>query len=314
MFSAGKIWTMVAALAASVTLIPSTPLKAQDAGLSLSTMGRRAVLRNWMHSDVKDAWTSGYKGQGSHIITIDDFSSRWGYIGRMRNGYEIRRHGGWTLLQSALIAPGATLSYQDYRRGTAIRLNKDKLNVVNLSYGMFGRDGYNVRYIRWSDQERSIIDNAWTNRSVVVKSAGNDRVAMNTARSDGAKDYLASALIGAQSAIFVGALKWNGSVENPAPLAVYSNFAGDDENVQNQFLVVGVEGNKTNLYGTSFAAPVVTGYSAILGSKFKGASPDQIATRLLDTARTDTISGYSASIHGRGEASLSRALAPASIQ
>ena len=78
--------------------------------------------------------------------------------------------------------------------------------------------------------------------------------------------------------------------------------------------MVGVEGSKTGLYGTSFAAPIISGYSAILGSKFTSATPTQIANQLLNTARQDTISGYSSAIHGRGEASITRALAPISIQ
>ncbi len=77
---------------------------------------------------------------------------------------------------------------------------------------------------------------------------------------------------------------------------------------------MGVEGDKTGLYGTSFAAPVIAGYASILGSKFKSASATQITNQLLSTARTDTILNYSPDIHGVGEASLSRALAPASIK
>jgi subtilisin family serine protease len=69
----------------------------------------------------------------------------------------------------------------------------------------------------------------------------------------------------------------------------------------------------TNLYGTSFAAPQVSAYAAIIGSKFTTATPLQITDQLLDTARTDTIQGYDVAIHGQGEASLSRALAPQSI-
>ena len=83
--------------------------------------------------------------------------------------------------------------------------------------------------------------------------------------------------------------------------------------MQNQFLTVGVRGDLTRLYGTSLAAPVVSGYAAVLGSKFTSATPTQITRRLLDTARTDTINGYNASVHGKGEASLTRALAPISI-
>ena len=52
----------------------------------------------------------------------------------------------------------------------------------------------------------------------------------------------------------------------------------------------------------------------MLGSKFTTATPTQITNRLLDTARTDTLAGYTAAKFGKGEASLSRALAPVSIR
>ena len=82
--------------------------------------------------------------------------------------------------------------------------------------------------------------------------------------------------------------------------------------------MVGVTGGAlaqggTNLQGTSFAAPQVSSYAAILGSKFPGATALQVTDQLLDTARTDTIRGYDITLHGQGEASLSRALAPLSI-
>jgi subtilisin family serine protease len=67
------------------------------------------------------------------------------------------------------------------------------------------------------------------------------------------------------------------------------------------------------LQGTSSAAPQLSAYAAILGSKFPRASALQVIDQLLDTARTDTIRGYDMQLHGQGEASLSRALAPQSI-
>ena len=79
-------------------------------------------------------------------------------------------------------------------------------------------------------------------------------------------------------------------------------------------LVVGVDGARTGLYGTSFAAPIITGYSAILSSKFTNASSTQIANQLLNTARQDTISNFNAATHGRGEASITRSLAPINIR
>ena len=56
------------------------------------------------------------------------------------------------------------------------------------------------------------------------------------------------------------------------------------------------------------------GYAAVLGSKFSTATATQITNQLLNTARQDTVKNYSAGVYGRGEASLSRALAPVSIR
>ncbi len=137
---------------------------------------------------------------------------------------------------------------------------------------------------------------------------------LNTANAAGRIDLLSRDLIGAQSVIFVGALSSNGTTKDRASLASYSNFAGATTAVQEQFLVVGVNSSATGLSGTSFAAPIVSGYAAIVKSKFTGASHTQIATRLLDTARRDTIAGYNPAVHGQGEASLSRALAPAKLR
>ena len=99
-------------------------------------------------------------------------------------------------------------------------------------------------------------------------------------------------------------------------IASYSSIAGDNVNVQRQFLVVGVESAAggpsfgTGLAGTSFAAPIVAGYGAVLSSKFTTASPSQVAGRLLETARTDRIMNYNASIHGQGEADIAYAMSP----
>ena len=97
-------------------------------------------------------------------------------------------------------------------------------------------------------------------------------------------------------------------------MATYSNFAGTDTNVQKNFVVVGVRGDVTGLNGTSFAAPVISAYAGVLGSKFTTATATQITNQLLTTARQDTILNYNVTIHGRGEASISRALAPVAIK
>lgn len=226
---------------------------------------------------------------------------------------QLLRHGEWTRQQANMIASSATMRSHDFTMGNRIGLVRG-LNVLNLSYGMFAKAGYSATQIRWSAQETSIISYAREGRAVVSKAVGNDAVAIGAANAAGNVDYLNLALVGGQSAIFVGALDRNGSTENPASLAWYSNYAGTDPAVQRQFLAVGVTGEMTGLYGTSFAAPIVSGYAAVLGSKFTRATPAQITNQLLSTARHDTIRGYNPALHGRGEASIGRALAPRAIR
>ena len=197
---------------------------------------RTPIYYNWMHAEV-----------------VDDFNSRYGYWGNLENSQELLRHGEWTLLQASLIAPSATMVEDDFSRGGKVKL-ANGFNVLNPNYGMYATTGYNVDQLLWGQQEASIISYAKNGQAVFSKAAGNDAVAIGTGNSDGLEDYLATALIGAQSAIFVDALDGNGG-----SLAWYSNYAGSDTTVQSQFLVVGVDGDLTGLYGTSFAAPIISG-------------------------------------------------------
>lgn len=268
---------------------------------------------NWMSAEITGAWSEGYLGQGVRATIVDDFTSAYGNYGDLGDGLSLLRHGEWTRKQVTMIAPSATIASQDFYSGRSVSLDRKKLNVLNLSYGMYAAEGYSNESIGWAAQESSIISYAQTGRAVVVKAAGNDAVAVDAANFDGNVDYLNRALVGAQAVLFAGALDRNGAPNDLASIAWYSNYAGNDTSIQNQYLMVGVRGDLTDLYGTSFAAPIITGYTAVLGSKFKSATPTQIVNQLLDTARTDTILGYSTSVHGRGEASISRALAPASI-
>lgn len=269
------------------------------------------VLRDWMSPEVGEAWGAGYKGQGVTVTVVDDFRSPYKYYGNLTGKTELLRHGEWTSKEASLIAPSAKIVKFDFTSKAAVPLASG-LNVLNLSYGMIASAGYGA--VRWSSREASIIQYAKEGRAVVSKAAGNDYgTAVGEATSGGNFDYLNRDLIGKPSAIFVGALDRNGTVDQKASLASYSNVAGQNVTVQNQFLVVGVRGDITGLYGTSFAAPVVAGYAAIVGSKFTQATPTQVTNQLLDTARTDTILNYNAATHGRGEASLTRALAPLSI-
>jgi subtilisin family serine protease len=271
------------------------------------------TLQPWMNPEVKQAWNLGYKGQKVTIQVIDDFGSSSRFSGKLGTSTLYQRHGEWTRLEASMIAPSASMLALDFTNPSAVGLARG-LNVLNLSYGMFAKDGYSTSQIGWASQEKSIISYAQKGSAIIAKAAGNDAVAVGAANNKGQVDYLNRALVGTQAAIFVGALSKNGTTASRASLAAYSNYAGNNTAVQKNFLVVGVDGAKTGLYGTSFAAPIVSGYAAILGSKFAAATPTQITNQLLNTARTDTVANYRATVHGRGEASIYRALAPVSIK
>jgi subtilisin family serine protease len=296
---------------AAIGLLALSAAHAQKSGPSKTAPAPQ--LQTWMSPEVADAWKQGYKGSGVTVTVVDDFRSNQGLYGNLGQGTQLLRHGEWTLKETSMIAPSATLRTQDFNSGTSVGLGRG-LNVLNLSYGMYAPAGNTASQIGWSSQESSIIGHAQNGKAVVSKAAGNDAIVIGSTNASGQVDYLNLALRGAQSAIYVGALNTNGTTSASASLASYSNTPGADAVVQQQFVVVGVDGAKTGLYGTSFAAPIISGYAAILGSKFTRSTPTQITNQLLQTARQDTISGYNPATHGRGEASITRALAPVSIQ
>jgi len=302
-----KPFLTLSVVAAALT----SPAFAADTSRSVLTT---IATQSWMSTDVGAAWSQGYKGQGVTMTFVDEFSGKDPFSGNLGQGVQTQLHGYWTREEAGMIAPSATIVSKDFTTSNAVTLSKTGLNVINLSYAMFAKAGYNVNQIGWSAEESSIISYARNGQAVISKAAGNDSVAMGTRTSSGVQDYLGDALIGTQSAIFVGALNSNGTTSKKASLASYSDTAGTNVSVQQHFVVVGVQGSTTGLYGTSFAAPVITGYAAILGSKFKTATPTQIANRLLSTARKDTLVNYNAATYGMGEASLSNAIAPTSIR
>jgi hypothetical protein len=317
-------------IAAALLLLPASVASAQEVdademaalchgggqSICMSTtipVARTAqTLQSWMSPDVGAAWAAGYKGQGVTITMVDDFSSSTRFSGNFGLGTQTQRHGEWTREEASMIAPSATIRSKDFSTGSAVSLANGR-NVLNLSYGMYANAGYGLNQIGWAPEEASIISYATRGSAIISKAAGNDSVAVGGV-TGGQQDYLDLALIGKPTAIFVGALSTNGTTTNKAQLAWYSDYAGSNTQVQSHFLVVGVDGDQTDLYGTSFAAPIISGYAAIIGSKFSKATPVQITNDLLNTARTDTLVNYNPAVYGKGEASLSRALAPVAIR
>jgi len=290
-------------------------------GENLSAMATTTAIvlpksQNWMSPDVAAAWSSGYSGKGTTITVVDDFSNTSKFSGNLNGTIQNQGHGYWTSQQAGLIAYSATINRQDFNTASnkAVALAAKGLNVINASYGMYAPGAYINYTFTYGAEETSMINYAKNGNAIIVKAAGNDGINMGTVNASGKFDAFNKSLRGLPTTIYAGALTTNGTTASPASMASYSNRAGTDVTTQKQFLVVGVDSSKMGIAGTSFAAPIISGYASILGSKFATATPTAITNQLLNTARTDTLKSYSAAVYGKGEASLSRSLAPVSIK
>jgi len=253
--------------------------------------------------EVWAAWTQGYKGQNTVINIHDGFTTEDGF-----------NHGSWVSWFAATTAPSASVVGHQYGGQAIVGITPNKLNIFNMSYGYYSPTGTGPLVASTA----AIIGYAQKGQAVVTFAAGNDAVPMGGVVTSGSErgkiDIMSVPLAGQPSAIIVGALSTNGTTSKPASMASYSNTASASPVFQKNFLVVGVDTSAGIPAGTSFAAPIVAGYAAILGSKFTTASATAVANQLLNTARTDTVAGYNPAIYGRGEASITRALAPVSIR
>jgi subtilisin family serine protease len=275
---------------------------------TLTGLASAQTYRPWMSPDIPKAWRDNYLGQGVTITVVDDFSTSQTFTGNLKGWTERQRHGYWTSTEASMVAPFATMRNWDFGQRQTIDL-KSGLNVINASYGVKSNNA--SVWVNLDDKNTSVVNYALQGRAVIAKAAGNENAPLDNYWAH--RDLLTLRLKGAQSAILVGALRSNGSPEAKASMASYSNRPGSDRTYQNQFLVVGVNSSNTGLSGTSYAAPIISGYAAILGSKFRSATPTQVTNQLLNTARKDTLVNYDPAVYGRGEASLRRALSPQAI-
>jgi hypothetical protein len=290
-----------------------------SSSLAVSVMAQTSY--NWQHADVKLAWRLGFKGQDAVVHVHDQFDGDLININlkgsKRGKDYVKMTHGDIVSDLVRRTAPLSSIERRQWDDGN-ISLQTGRLNVVNASYGRGG--SINEADVAYA-QTLQLVTLAHSGQAVVVKAAGNSAKPLS---NQGGGDAINMALKTADAVIFVGALQDHGSTVKTVRLgpwsvsvggasnASYTNTPGRDADYQQRFLMVGVP-NNMSVQGTSFAAPQISAYAAIVGSKFLQATPMQITNQLLSTARKDTISGYNLAIHGQGEASLSRALAPSAI-
>ncbi len=296
---------------------------------------------------VKAAWSSGWTGKGVNILSVDSYAgtgmdfhhgvttmmiTSLVAIGANRYGLDF----GWN---STTLTP--TGNVKDGVSGADI-LSTTHMGVVNASIGFsYSGSGLNPSLssdvatafdvvaangagTTWKNvfSGRTAVSYLSVSDAVIVKSAGND--ATSSANEPLVHAFATDTGISSRLLI-VGATTSDGTTLSKTSLASYSNVAGNVSNISDRFLVangrspydtgdLAIDGYGAAAgSGTSYAAPRVAGYAALLRQKFPNLNASKSASILLDTARYDTLSCYpncNPSIYGRGGASISRALAP----
>ena len=301
--------------------------------------------------EVMDAWNQGWTGKDVNVLIEDSITQQHGAItGLLAYRYAPGANFYGLDIVGNSFATDVFFNQLNSNQ-TGLYGNNIKLGVVNQSYtanlsSLIGRE---QTFGAWTNDELIRARIAYTgsqistiNRmkdagvsgqlkqfifsdAVITKAAGNDKI---LSEYEPLNWFLAKDSDIRGRLLIVGALDQAGSVTNPSSIASYSNTAGNDTDVSSRFLLasgttpfyngqVAINGfNVTQGDGTSFAAPRVAGYVAIVRSKFPNLNATNTASILLDTARYDTLAcsknggTCDPAIYGKGEASLSRALAP----
>jgi hypothetical protein len=301
--------------------------------------------------EVFEAWSQGWTGQGVKAMIEDAIDQEHGVVTALL----VSRYApGASLYGLNVLSSFSTGEVFDNTLGQIPTAYSStiKLGVVNASYsaglqellkspGPWTQDQLLKARVQFASSAQSVINRykdvnlhdpgarqlAFFSYAdaVITKAAGNDSI---KAEFEPLNWFLTQDSAIKDRLLIVGALDHAGSKTNLAELASYSNTAGDDATVQNRFLLasgtspydpvkVAINGVPAKMnQGTSFAAPRVAGYVAILRSKFVNLNANQSANILLSTASYETLAcfqkpgGCNPAIYGKGEASLSRALAP----
>jgi len=294
------------------------------------------------HLDVVSAWNQGWTGKGVNVVIADAFNAPETH-GVIVTSLVARYAIGASYFGIPLDIYKQSSTNVFAIDGTRANLQTTiNIGVINTSFGVNYSNGT-------SDAARTLMDNTssvatlrtdWTNilkgsvgfvyqginltDAVITKAAGND--AITSEKESFVKAYADDSSI-RERLLVVGALDFDSN--GKGIIASYSNTAGADANVKSRFVTASggtpfitgdiylngtvVNGSDYGNLGTSFAAPRVAGYAAILRQKFPNLNAAKTSSIILDTARYDTLScnpNCDPNIYGAGQASLSRALAP----
>ena len=324
-----------------VTSLGFTNLNILGTTIEGSDIGSNFVSLNFAPQDIRQAWVDGWTGSASPVLVVDSFGAG------ERHGYLVML----SVLTSAVIAPlfaleaGFTEARNNFGDDGGLRaaFNDDRFAgadiraipfaVINASFGR-NSDPVDLER-RISDVEQFddfyleligrgiFLSVANVMDAVITKAAGNDSTDAGFEPHNVA--YARNDSIGPRLLI-VGATEGYYDQSGGASIASYSNFAGSDPVVRARFIVANgdsplseaafINGRPVSTAGrgTSYAAPRVAGYVALLRHKFPNLTANYSADIILDTATYEGLScapdDCRENIYGQGRVDIARALAP----
>jgi subtilisin family serine protease len=300
--------------------------------------------------EVQQAWNLGWTGKGVNIL-IDDQIGKSDYAGLISHPLEVMLSAQRIAIASTYYGmpfndPNNTIVNLD---GSIAKPSKlTKIGVVNISVGasvaeligaktsadnsltnaqllsrrsMAEHSAYIVENPRNYLNSANFSGSFALNDAVISKAAGNSSI---DAQYEPMNYWFSKDTSIVSRLLIVGAIDQRDLSISNAHMDSSSNFAGSDPTIQSRFILASRtydsfygtawDGNPlTSGMGTSFAAPRIAGYAALVRQKFPNLTGANTADILLSTA---TYNGLACNptcdkaIYGQGLASISRALAP----
>jgi hypothetical protein len=227
--------------------------------------------------------TSSYTGKGSTVLNLD-WSTHTNPDGSSHQALTSS-----IILETAKDATVVPVTYAGSNGGSSNWVSVMSNTLAGMTSGQI------LNISAYSGGSTSATINAPANKpSVVVTISAGNYSTPTLSTSEVAALYNSAYN---QNLIIVGALGSNGAI------ASYSSTAGS---AADRFVVIDGAGTGSPYSGTSYSAPRIAGYAAIIKQKYPNATGEQIASAILNTAVLQP--GWDPAIYGRGKADLTAAL------
>ena len=292
-------------------------------GTGIDDTGYKSGSNTYYHgSHVLGTIVAKKDGDGMHGVAYDSKA----IVIKIGNGRSVDTYKAadgfvWAADQGAVVGNlSANSNYDSSFRSNTVKLDDNTYKNIDTRYDYANKKFYNEQK---PDTWKSVTDKGM----VIVNSAGNQ--GFSVAAHPG---YFATATDSDGNLILGGKVLIVGAVDHNNNLYSWSNQAGhlcvdivdnkcNDKYKVSDFYVLAPgatystngDGEYQVLYGTSMAAPIVTGQVAILHQMWPHMKGENLVKLVTSTANKEVISGYDVNVHGQGVIDFDKATEPQGV-